>query len=134
MILGSCAVPKPRARGFASGLHHPLTLALTLRALFAGRKGKCLEKLPPVAAALERQKHSQTIERAFRAWLIDTLAPTIKEFSDTHHAEVLRSKFEDTDYLATICHEIGTPLTAKFMRKQLLISRLTPLYRISKTR
>src|SRR3984957_20535570 len=73
MILGSCAVPKPRARGFASGLHHPLTLALTLRALFAGRKGKCLEKLPPVAAALERQKHSQTIERAFRAWLIDTL-------------------------------------------------------------
>ena len=31
----------PAARGMASGLNHPLALALTLRALSAGRKGKC---------------------------------------------------------------------------------------------
>jgi len=34
VILGTCAIPKPRARGFASGLHYPLALALSLTRSF----------------------------------------------------------------------------------------------------
>jgi hypothetical protein len=44
-VLGTRAVPKPRARGFASGLHHPLALALSLTRSFPhGRKEECIEK------------------------------------------------------------------------------------------
>jgi hypothetical protein len=57
VVLGTCAIPKPRARDFASGLHYPLALALTLTRPFRKtRKGKCLEKLPPVAAAIELKR------------------------------------------------------------------------------
>jgi len=40
------------------------------------------------------------------------LAPQTKEFPDIPATQATPSRFEDADYLAMICHEIGTPLTA----------------------
>jgi len=40
------------------------------------------------------------------------LVTQIKEFPEILSAGIPRSRFEDADYLAIMCHEIGTPLTS----------------------
>ena len=44
-VLGTCAIPKPRARDFASGLHYPLALALTLTRPFREAERKVFGKI-----------------------------------------------------------------------------------------
>ncbi len=40
------------------------------------------------------------------------LVPKAKKFTTILPAEVTPSRFKDADYLAVMCHEIGTPLSA----------------------
>jgi hypothetical protein len=49
LFLGTCAVPKPRARDLVSGLSYPLALAGSLtRAFPSGRKATYVETYPSV--------------------------------------------------------------------------------------
>src|ERR1700722_13675911 len=60
VVLGTCAVPKPRARGFASGLHYPLALALSLTRNFPQGGKKSVGK----KWRLSRQQGSMAVLRA----------------------------------------------------------------------